>query len=200
MNEIVFVTSNQGKLASAKKSFADFNVDFVSCDLNIIEPDIDDIEFISKYKVMEAYKQLNKPCIALDAGFYIPNYPGKPNFPGAFPKRELLNKIGIVGLLREMEGVQDRSCYFKECLSYYDGKEIRQFFGYTFGQISTEILGDDSDNKWSELWYVFIPKNCSKTMAQMTDEERKNRNDGHTTAIQEFAKWFSTQKMVELGS
>ena len=98
-----------------------------------------------------------------------------------------------------MEGVQDRSCYFKECLSYYDGKEIRQFFGYTFGQISTEILGDDSDNKWSELWYVFIPKNCSKTMAQMTDEERKNRNDGHTTAIQEFAKWFSTQKMVELG-
>lgn len=195
MDEIVFVTSNKGKLASAKRSFKDFNVDFVSCDFNIEEPDVNDIEFISKYKVLEAYKELNKPCIALDAGFYIPNYPNKPNFPGAFPKRELLNKIGIDGLLKEMEGVQDRSCYFKECLSYYDGKEVRQFFGYTYGYISTEILGNDTDKKWSELWYVFIPKNCTKTMAQMTDDERTNRKDGHTTAIQEFAIWYSQNKL-----
>lgn len=196
MKEIVFVTSNQGKLASARASFADFNVNLVSCDLDIVEPDVNDIEFISRYKVLEAYKKLNKPCIALDAGFYITNYPNNPNFPGAFPKRELLNKIGINGLLEEMKNVQERSCYFKECLSYFDGKVVKQFFGYTHGQISTEILGNDTDKKWSDLWYVFIPKNCQKTMAQMNDEERKNRKDGHTTAIQEFAKWFSTQQSI----
>lgn len=191
MNEIIFVTGNKGKLASAKKCFKNYDVNFASCDLDINEPDINDIEFISKHKVLEAYKKLNKPCIALDAGFYIPNYPNKPNFPGAFPKRELLNKIGISGLLKEMEGVKDRQCFFKECLSYYDGSELKQFFGYTHGQISTEILGDDTESKWSELWYVFIPKNCTKTMAQMTDEERKTRKDEHTTAIQEFAIWYS---------
>ena len=195
MKEIVFVTGNQGKLASAKKYFEDFKVDFVSCDLDTEEPDINDIEYISKFKVLEAYKKLNKPCIALDAGFYIPNYPNKPNFPGAFPKRELLDKIGIEGLLREMEGIEERDCFFKECLTYYDGKQIRQFFGYAHGEISKEILGNDTDKKWSDLWYVFIPKNCTKTMAQMTDEERKNRNDGHTSAMQEFAKWYSIQNL-----
>lgn len=191
MDEIVFVTSNKGKLAAAKETFTKFNVGFVGCDLDIVEPNVNDIEFISKYKVLEAYKKLNKPCIALDAGFYIPNYPNKPNFPGAFPKRELLNKIGIDGLLKEMEGVQDRSCYFKECLSYYDGKSVKQFFGFTYGTISTEILGNDTDKKWSELWYIFIPRNCKKTLAQMTDIERKNEKDRRTTAFQEFATWYS---------
>lgn len=195
MKEIVFVTGNRGKLESAKRTFKDFNVDFVSCDLDTPEPDVNDIEYISKFKVMEAYRALNKPTIALDAGFYIPNFPGKPNFPGAFPKRELLNKIGLYGLMDKMKDVEDRTCYFKECLSYYDGKKIRQFFGYSYGEISKEILGDDTSKKWSELWYVFIPKNCTKTMAQMTDEERRTRQDGHTTALEEFAKWYSKNEI-----
>lgn len=189
MDKIVFVTGNKGKLASAQRFFKG-RIDLIGCDLDIEEPDVNDISYISKVKVMSAYSKLHKPCIALDSGFYIPNYPGKPNFPGAFPKRELINKIGVSGLLKAMEGVSDRSCYFRECLSYYDGKELYQFWGDCHGTISTQILGDDCDNKWSELYYVFIPKNCTKTMAQMTDDERANRPDGHTDALDEFAKWY----------
>lgn len=40
------------------------------------------------------------------------------------------------------------------------------------------------------LWYVFIPTNCTKNLAEMTDEERKNRNDGHTSAIELFVNWY----------
>lgn len=194
MKKIVFVTGNKGKVEAAKNIFSNFDVDFISCDLSIEEPKINDIEYISKFKVMKAYELLHKPCIALDAGFYIANYPNNPNFPGAFPKRELMDKIGIDGLIEKMKNVEDRSCYFKECLSYYDGKEIKQFFGYCYGQISNDVLGIDTDKKWSDLWYIFIPKNCTKTLAQMADYERENRDDGHTTAMQEFANWFVKQK------
>ena len=42
----------------------------------------------------------------------------------------------------------------------------------------------------SNLWYVFIPNNCDKTLAEMSDEKRKNRNDNHTSATELFAEWY----------
>lgn len=57
-------------------------------------------------------------------------------FQGAFPKRKLLNKIGIDGLLEVMKEVEDRKCYFKECLAYYDGTEVIYFYGVSNGTLS----------------------------------------------------------------
>jgi XTP/dITP diphosphohydrolase len=190
MKEIIFVTGNKGKQASAQKHF-DENEIVVNCyDYEISEPDVNDIEFIAKAKVMQAYEKVAKPCISLDCGFYIPNYPNNPNFPGAFPKRELLEKIGINGLLENMKDIEDRECYFKECLAYYDGKDISFFYGLSHGTLSTSERGVDNAKKWSDLWYVFVPDNCDKTLAEMTDDERINRIDGHTNAILEFSNWY----------
>lgn len=192
--DIVFVTSNKGKLQSAQEHFGkDINIVYYNYD--ITEPQVNDIDYIAECKVKEAYKKVNKPCISLDAGFYIPNYPGNPNFPGAFPRRELLEKIGLDGLLQKMKNVKNRECYFKECLAYYDGKTLKKFYGLTCGKLSTEIKGNDTDKKWSDLWYVFIPKNNTKTMAEMTDEERHNRNDGYVNPFIEFSKWFRAKNL-----
>ncbi len=81
----------------------------------------------------------------LDAGFYIVNYPGNPLFPRAYPRRELLEKIGIKGLLKKMENIEDRSCYFKECLAYFDGKILKKFYGMSSGSLSKEIRGIDTE-------------------------------------------------------
>lgn len=64
MKEVVFVTHNKGKIASANKRLKD--VDFKIYEYELEEPRSDDINYISKYKVMEAYKLVNKPCISLD--------------------------------------------------------------------------------------------------------------------------------------
>ena len=138
MKEIVFVTSNKGKQASAQKHFNEKEIKVLCYDYQIHEPQVNDIQFIAKQKVLQAYEKVKKPCIALDAGFYIPCYPNITNFPGAFPKRELLDKIGIKGLLENMKNVKDRSCYFKECLAYYDGKDIFYFYGISKGSLSYE--------------------------------------------------------------
>lgn len=190
MKEIIFVTGNEGKVISAQKYFKGTGIELKYYDYEIIEPDINDIKYIATSKVLQAYEKVGQPCITLDAGFYISAYPNNPNFPGAFPKRELLNKIGIDGLLENMKTVENRTCYFKECLAYYDGTEIQYFYGISKGTLSTEIKGLNSDKKWSDLWYVFIPDNCNKTMAEMTDEERSNRPDGHTSALKEFVEYM----------
>lgn len=195
MKEVFFVTSNKGKVETLKKYLEGSDIIVSNVILDYEEPYVNDIEYIARCKVLEGYKKINKPCICLDAGFYIPDYPDMKNFPGAFPKRDLLDKIGIEGLLKKMKNVKNRACYFKECLAYYDGKDITYFYGISEGTLSFEIKGDDSLKKWSDLWYVFVPKNEDKTLAEMTDFERKTRKDGHTSALEEFANWYKQIKV-----
>lgn len=184
-NEVIFVTHNKGKIASAKKQLKEVNFKIYEYELE--EPRSDDIKYISKYKVKEAYKLVKKPCISLDCGFWIDELDG---FPRAFVNFAL-DTLGIKGILKLMEGKENRKCRFTECLSYYDGEELHQFMGKHEGTLSKEILGNDTDKKWSDLWYIFKPYGYSKTFAQMTDEERANRIKYQSIdSMQEFAKWY----------
>lgn len=192
MEEIVFVTHNKGKIETAKKHLK--NVNFKVFEYDLEEPRSDDIKYISEVKVKEAYKLVKKPCISMDSGFFIEALNG---FPRAFVNHAL-ETIGIEGILKLMEDKQDRNCYFGECLSYYDGKELHQFMGKHEGSISTQILGNDTNEKWSDLWYIYIPKNYQKTLAQMTKEERSERNkkedEYSISSMKVFAKWYLEKK------
>lgn len=184
MQEIVFVTHNPGKIASAQKTLKNVKLSIFEYELD--EPRSDDIEYISKMKVMEAYKLVKKPCISLDCGFWIDALNG---FPRAFVNFAL-ETVGLEGILKLMEGIENRSCRFTECLSYYDGKELHQFAGKHEGLIAPAILGLDTDEKWSDLWYIYIPKGYEKTLAQMTQEERDSRVLYESVdSMEEFAKW-----------
>ena len=188
MEEIVFVTHNKGKIESAKKQLN--GVNFKIYEYELEEPRSDDIKYISEYKVKEAYKLVNKPCISLDCGFWINELDG---FPRAFVNFAL-DTIGIEGILKLMEEKENRNCKFTECLSYYDGKELHQFMGKHEGTLSKQILGNDTDKKWSDLWYIFKPYGYEKTLAQMTDEERINRTKYKSTdSMKEFAKWYKNK-------
>lgn len=186
MKEIIFVTHNKGKIASAKKHLK--NVNFKVFEYDLEEPRSDDVCYISKVKVMEAYELVKKPCISLDAGFFIEALNG---FPRAFVNFAL-DTIGIDGILKLMEGKENRKCEFKECLSYYDGKDLKQFVSYHRGMLSTKILGTDTDKKWSDLWYVFIPINYTKTLAQMNEVERATRDkvNSEVNSMKLFADWY----------
>lgn len=186
MKEIVFVTHNKGKAKSAEQYFKDLKIS--TFDFELEEPRSEDVEEIAKSKVLQAYEVVKKTCIAMDAGFFIKELNG---FPKAFVNFAL-DTIGIDGLLKLMEGKNNRTCYFKECLAYYDGKEIKYFFGKSIGTLAESVKGKDSNQKWSDLWFVFIPQTYNKTLAEMTEEEREERrkNDRSTSALEEFAKWY----------
>lgn len=94
MEEIVFVTHNKGKIAAAKKHFK--NVNFKVYEHDLEEPRSDDVKFISKYKVMQAYKLVNQPCISQDSGFWIDELNG---FPRSFVNFSL-DTLGINRILK----------------------------------------------------------------------------------------------------
>ena len=167
MAEIVFVTHNKGKIESAKRILKDVDLKIFEYDLE--EPRSDDISYISRYKVIEAYKLVKRPCISLDCGF------------------------GIEGILKLMEGKIDRSCRFTECLSYYDGSNVYQFSGRHEGRIAYRVRGTDSDKKWSDLWYIYMPSGYDKTLAEMSEDEILNRvKYDSVDSIKEFAKWYKS--------
>ena len=57
-------------------------------------------------------------------------------------------------------------------------------------------LENDTDKKWSDLWYIYKPFGYEKTLAQMTDEERLNKIKYESVdAMREFAKWYKEEKM-----
>lgn len=192
--DLTYVTGNYGKYISVKEQFDKENItiDFFTYDLE--EPNINDIKYISKNKAKKAYEVLNKPVFVADTGFYIEDYPNNPGYPGAFVKRSGISS-DIENLLKVMEKVENRNCYFLDCLTYYDGNEYYQFFGSTLGTLAHEPRGESLKKAKSNLWYVFIPKNCIKTLAEMTDFERTHRNDNHTSATSEFIKWYKENKL-----
>lgn len=191
-NEIVFVTSNKGKVASAQRQLTDIKLEIFDYDL--VEPRSDDVRVIAEHKVRQAYEIVQKPCIALDAGFFIEELNG---FPRAFVNFAL-DTLGIEGILKQMQGIKNRKCAFKECLSYYDGQNILYFNGNQEGELSTTIRGNDTDKKWSDLWYIFIPYGYNKTLVEMSEEERNNRTrcPQNTSAMEEFVDYYQRSKKL----
>lgn len=197
MENLTYITGNYGKYISVKEKFdnAGININYFKCDLE--EPNINDIEFISKEKARQAYEKLNCPVFVADSGFYIEDYPNNPGYPGAFVKRSGVSS-NVEYLLEVMKGVSNRNCYFLDCLTFYDGNEYHQFFGISKGVLSNELRGHETKRAKSNLWYVFIPNNCTKTLAEMTDEERCSRPDNRTSATDEFIEWYkNTKKLVK---
>lgn len=192
MENITYVTGNYGKYISVKEIFEKENleINYFNCDLD--EPEINDIKYISQRKAMQAYQILKSPCFVADTGFYIEKYPDLPNYPGAFVKRSGISN-NITKLLEIMKNETNRKCKFVDCLTYYDGNNFYTFYGVSEGTLSYEPKGETLKKAKSNLWYIFIPKNCGKTLAQMTDEERENRNDGHTSATKNFLQWYKNE-------
>lgn len=193
---ITYVTGNYGKYISVKESFQneEIDVDFLNYDFE--EPEVNDIEQISRAKVIEAYTLIKQPCFVADTGFYIDAYPNNPGYPGAFVKRSGISS-DVEQLLEVMKGEDNRNCRFVDCLTFYDGNDFYTFFGVSLGSLSYQVRGTIEKKAKSNLWSVFIPNNCDKTLAEMNDDERKNRNDGHTSATALFISWYKNEYLKQ---
>lgn len=196
MGNIIYVTGNYGKYVSVKECFTEkkIEIDFYKYDFE--EMEINDIEKISRKKALDAYKILQTPCFVADTGFYINDYPNNPGYPGAFVKRSGISS-DIDGLLETMKKQSNRTCKFVDCLTFYDGNEFYTFYGVSNGTLAFSKKGNPIKKAKSNLWYVFIPNNCDKTLAEMSEEERKNRNDGHTSATELFAEWYKNSYLKQ---
>lgn len=189
MEKLVFVTGNIKKGYEIEERFKQEHLPIEIIQMDFHEPEVNDIEVVSKSKVMEAYQILKRPCFVIDSGFNIMDYPNNPGYPGAFVRRSGISK-DIDGLLETMKGVKNRRCQFLDCLTFYDGINFYAFYGIDKGELTHEKRGISHKEMRSDLWYVFKPEGYTKTLAEMTTEERNNRKNGHVSAKGQFIEWY----------
>lgn len=191
--ELFFVTSNKGKIASLERYFerygrADFKIKGIS--LDIIEPQMDSVAEISKYKAERAYELLKAPIIVEDGGFSINVLNG---FPGVYSKY-FISTLGSDGILKLMAGETDRRASFISVTTYIDENgEVHQFnrSGGDF-EISLEKKCVEHPEAWSDLWKIAYIKEFGKNLCELSKNElseylEKSNADG---SLQHFAKWF----------
>ncbi len=127
----------------------------------------------------------------MDSGFYIDALNG---FPRAFVNFAL-DTIGTQGILDIMRGKENRKCSFRECVAYYDGTSIEYFFYEHKGSLSEEYRGKDKEEQWSPLWHIYKDSfDPTRTLSELSDEEIETRRENTGSSLQEFAKWYKSNK------
>ena len=189
MREINFATTNKGKVNSLKSILINYDIEVIQANLELPEPRTYDLQEIARQKVMFAYQQIGKPCVALDSGFYIDSLNG---FPKTFVNFAL-ETIGLEGILTLVDGKQ-RNCEFRNCLAYYDRilSEPLYFISNVPGTLSMNQKGEPRDYYWSDLFFVFIPEGKNVTLAEMSPEKyREWRQERYKDSFAtKFAEWY----------
>lgn len=193
MQEVVFVTSNKGKVKTLARRIDQSKYTIVQQDIDIPEIQAKNAVEIATFKAKYAYEQLKKPVIVQDSSFHIRALNG---FPGPYIK--FVNEtLGPNGLLRLMQGVEDRSCFFELALVYVDQKgETHAFVNDAEpGRLAEEVYEGDSENAWSSLWKIYIPPHYNKTLAEFTSEEltAKETSESDTSEFTQFVMWLKDQ-------
>ena len=187
--KFTYVTGNYGKYFAMKRRFENQGLDIEWANIETNEPEVDDVSIVSREKARQAYEILQRPCFVMDSGFYIEAYPGKPGYPGAMVKRSGVAE-NVEALLETMKGVENRRCRFLDCLTFYNGKEFRQFTGESAGVLSEAIRGNLRETAQSRLWLVFILDGYERTIAEMSEEERLQMDDHRVSAVERFIEWY----------
>ena len=167
MKKITYVTGNWAKIASAKQTLEPLGYEIDNIKMETPEIQADDVTEVSKYSAKWAAEKLNVPVLKNDSGLFVNGLKG---FPGVYT-HYADDTIGEDGLLKLMEGIEDRTAYFKESIAYCEpGKEPVVFEGLTKGKIDIKKSGTFG---WS--WdFIFIPDGEDKTLGCFPDEERWN--------------------------
>ena len=194
MEKLVFVTGNINKGYEIEEKFSSEGIPVEVVQMDFVEPEVNDIDEVSRSKALQAYAALKRPCFVIDSGFNIFNYPGNPGYPGAFVRRSGIS-TDIDGLLETMKDVSDRGCQFMDCLTFCDGDNLQVFYGIDKGELSCEKRGVPNRTMRSDLWYVFKPNGFSKTLAEMSDLERQSRRGDHVSAKGQFISWYREHYM-----
>lgn len=183
---IFFATNNINKFSEARKVLGHYNIAVGMLKVKTLEIQSENIEEIAKASVTDAYEKCGFPLIVEDAGLFVKALKG---FPGPYTSYAY-KTIGNEGLLRLMEGVENRKAKFQSVVAYYDGKSPSPlcFKGEVQGEITREVKIGTSGFGFDP---VFKPVNKDKTFAEMSIAE-KNRYSHRAKAFRKFAEWYKS--------
>ena len=151
-------------------------------DAKNFEIQADDVEEISKKSSILAVQKECCPIFVEDTGLFIEALKG---FPG--PYASYTNKtIGRAGVLRLMNGIENRRAEFKSAVSFCNPKEEPICF---VGTISGRISNNERGTHGFGFDSIFEPNCSDKTFAEMTSDE-KSIISHRAQSVKKFANWY----------
>jgi len=175
---LTVVTSNPHK-ASEIAAFFGGALEINHVDLDLPEHRSDDIGKIAEGKAQFAYEELHTPLIVDDTGFIIDALKG---FPGPYAAY-VLKTLGNEGILKLLEGIEDRNARFITVIAFADDSGSRVFRGIIDGKITMNPRGANG------FGYDPIFEYKGRTLAEMPLSE-KSRISHRAGALTAFRDWF----------
>ena len=176
--DIYLITGNKNKLREAEQIL---KVKLKNVDLDLDEIQELDSDKIVEHKVKQAWTLIKKPLFVWDQSLYIHCLN---DFPGPLIKW-FWTKVTLEKICQIANFFDDHKIYTKTTLTYYDGKNMRHFYGVVHGTIPTQQRGTNGF-AWDP---IFIPEGYDKTFAEMTAEE-KNAISMHKIALEKLRDYL----------
>ncbi len=185
---IYFATSNKGKFHEVKTLASSYGIVVRQLDVEKVEIQSDSLEEISLYAVRDIYSRVSSKgidnIVVEDAGLFIDALRG---FPGPYSSY-VYKTIGINGVLKLLEGVDNRRAFFKAAVAFKSSNLGEKIFkGIVYGEIVKEPRGSYGFG----FDPIFKPYGSDKTFAEMTTHE-KNKFSHRSKAFTELFKWLKT--------
>jgi non-canonical purine NTP pyrophosphatase (RdgB/HAM1 family) len=161
MKDITLITGNAGKVAELSRLLG---VQVHNQKVELPEVQSTDAEVVSAAKAQAAYDILKRPVVVDDTGLFIHAWG---ELPGALIAWFLQN-VGVEGVLKMLQGWDDRSAHAVTALGYCDEHGVQVFVGRLDGTIADAVRGENG------FGYdpIFIPEGYDKTFAEFTGEEK----------------------------
>lgn len=184
MKKIKYITTNKFKVVVAKENLEPIGFEVEAQSIDCPEIQADTIEEVAKFSSKYASDYLKEDTLKNDSGLVIPALNG---FPATYAKY-VEQTLDVDGILKLMDGVENREAYFLEVLAYTPyGEETVTFTSKTEGILAKVLSGE---NGWS--WdFIFIPKGMDKTLACYPDDERWKFWDN--SAYQQLAEYLKNK-------
>ena len=177
---IYFITTNKGKWREFQEELNKYEMERISMEYPEIQAD--SLKEVALYGLQYLAKKIDGIFMIEDSGLFIKALKG---FPGVYSSY-VFKTIGNEGILKIMQGVEERKASFHSLIALYDGKE-HFFEGICNGRIANEQRGKGG------FGYdpIFIPNGCKKTFAEMETKE-KNKYSHRGKAIRKLKNYLKT--------
>jgi len=191
IRQLVAATNNAHKLAEIRSlltpDFRLLSVADIGCNGELPETG-DTLERNAFEKAQFVFDHYNVTCFADDTGLEVEALNGEPGvYSARYAGAQRNSDDNIDLLLRNLEGEAHRAARFRTVIALVGPGLQEQFTGIVTGKILTERRGS------AGFGYdpVFQPDGFSKTMAEMTMDE-KNAISHRGRALQQLVAWLRT--------
>jgi len=187
---VFFATGNINKFKEAKSILSKYGLAVGMLKLKGDEIQSDSLHKIAEHSAMHAFQESGLPIFVEDAGLFIEALSGFPGPYAGYVYKTIHNR----GIVKLMEGIQDRHAAFRSVISYCDEENActpQSFEGESRGSITTSERRAEGKSGFG-FDPIFQPEGSDKTFAEMSIAE-KNGYSHRANAIRRFAEWYIKQ-------